>query len=258
MDLTNFTIAEIKALISSEPTDKLVNAMKNDKRAGVIKLLEKYYREQERLDRLRRKSQEMLKEEKNLWAKGFSFVGGVDEVGRGPLAGPVVAACVILPKGLTIEGVDDSKKLSEAKREELYSIITDSAIAVGIGTVSNTVIDKINIYEATIDAMVKACINCGREPDFLLIDAMQLKDIPIPQLSIVSGDSKSQSIAAASIVAKVTRDREMVNMDKLYPGYGFASNKGYGTKEHIDAIKALGLTPIHRRSFTNKIIKAVP
>ena len=191
---------------------------------------------------------EMLYYENDLFNSGINYIAGIDEVGRGPLVGPVVAAAVILPKKFYDERINDSKKLSEKMRNELYEIICADAVSVGIGVVSNERIDKINIYEATKEAMRKAVSNLGVKPEYLLIDAMKL-DIDIPSLSIIKGDSKSQSIAAASIVAKVTRDKMMYELDKIYPMYDFANNKGYGTKKHIEAIQKYGIISEHRKSF---------
>ena len=191
---------------------------------------------------------EMLFYENDLFNSGINYIAGIDEVGRGPLVGPVVAAAVILPKKFYDERINDSKKLSEKMRNELYEIICADAVSVGIGVVSNERIDKINIYEATKEAMREAVSNLGVKPEYLLIDAMKL-DIDIPSLSIIKGDSKSQSIAAASIVAKVTRDKMMYELDKIYPMYDFANNKGYGTKKHIEAIQKYGIISEHRKSF---------
>ena len=184
------------------------------------------------------------------------YICGIDEVGRGPFAGPVVAGAVILPKDEEILYLNDSKKLSEKKREELYDIIMDKAVAVGFGMEDSGVIDEINIKQATLKAMKKAIENLKNPktgekyvPDMLLVDAEHIPDIGISQVGIIKGDAKSVSIAAASIVAKVTRDRMMVEYDSIYPGYDFASNKGYGTAAHMAAIRELGMTPIHRRSF---------
>jgi len=182
--------------------------------------------------------------------KGYHLIAGIDEAGRGPLAGPVVAACVILPEGCCIEGINDSKKLSPAKREALYDIITKQAVSYGIGIVDEKCIDEINILNATKLAMKKAVEQMDPKPDILLIDAVRLEDIGIPQISITKGDALSISIAAASIIAKVTRDRMIEAMDSLYPEYGFKKHKGYGTAEHINAIKKYGICPIHRISFT--------
>ena len=184
------------------------------------------------------------------------YICGIDEVGRGPFAGPVVAGAVILPKDEEILYLNDSKKLSEKKREELYDIIMDKAVAVGFGMEDSGVIDEINIKQATLRAMKKAIENLKNPktgekyvPDMLLVDAEHIPDIGISQVGIIKGDAKSVSIAAASIVAKVTRDRMMVEYDSIYPGYDFVSNKGYGTAAHMAAIRELGMTPIHRRSF---------
>ena len=187
--------------------------------------------------------------ENEIYDEGHALVCGVDEAGRGPLAGPVCAAAVILPKDFYMEEINDSKKLSEKKREMLYSVIMENAISVGIGVKSEKVIDQVNIYEATKLAMIDAVNNLSVKPEHLLIDAMKL-DIDIPQTSIIKGDSKSESIAAASIVAKVTRDRMLDDLDLVYPEYDFKNNKGYGTKKHLEAIKKYGVIDEHRRSFS--------
>lgn len=191
---------------------------------------------------------DLYKYEKELYKSGCKYIGGVDEVGRGPLIGSVVAACVILPFDFALEGLTDSKKLSEKKRDEFYKVIWEKAIAIGIGIVDEKVIDEVNIYEATKIAMKKAICDTNIKPDHVLIDAMPL-DIDVPTTSIIKGDAKSISIAAASVIAKVTRDRMMYELDKIYPMYGLASNKGYGTKKHIEAIKKYGITKYHRLSF---------
>lgn len=191
---------------------------------------------------------DLYKYEKELYDKGCKYIGGVDEVGRGPLIGSVVAACVILPFDFALEGLTDSKKLSEKKRNEFYKVIWDKAIAIGIGIVDEKVIDEVNIYEATKIAMKKAICDTNIKPDHVLIDAMPL-DIDVPTTSIIKGDAKSISIAAASVIAKVTRDRMMYELDKIYPMYDLANNKGYGTKKHIEAIKKYGITKYHRLSF---------
>ena len=204
---------------------------------------------EEKREKLEIKLVEMKAYENALWDEGKLYVAGVDEVGRGPLAGPVVTAAVILPFDFDILGVDDSKKLSAKKREELYELIMEKAIAVSIGRREPEVIDEINILEATKAAMADAINGLSVKPDHVLIDAVKLKDLDIPQTAIIKGDAKSVSIAAASIIAKVTRDREMVEMDEKYPGYAFASNKGYGTKAHYEGLAKLGPCPIHRKSF---------
>ncbi len=191
--------------------------------------------------------------ERPLWEAGLS-VCGMDEVGRGPLAGPVVTCCVIMPREPLIEGVNDSKKLSEKKREKLFAEIEKNALAIGFGVCDQSVIDEINILNATKRAFVMAYNDMGMQADTAFIDAVKGLELPCEQLPIIHGDALSYSIACASIMAKVRRDRFMVEMDGLYPGYGFARNKGYGTAEHITALKELGPCPIHRRSFIRNFI----
>ncbi len=211
---------------------------------------------QERLELQKQRLVEMKKYEDALHAQGIQYVAGVDEVGRGPLAGPVVTAAVILPADFDVLGVDDSKKLSEKKREELFDIIKEKAICYSIGMNDEKRIDEINILEATKEAMGKAIKSLEIQPEHILIDALTLKDVDIPQTGIVKGDATSVSIAAASILAKVTRDRMMVEYESAYPGYGFAQNKGYGTKAHYEGLDKNGITPIHRRSFLVKYLEA--
>ncbi|MDD4027687.1 MAG: ribonuclease HII [Bacilli bacterium] len=191
---------------------------------------------------------DLYKYEKQLYKDGIEYIGGVDEVGRGPLIGPVVSACVVLPKKIKIKGLTDSKKLSEKKRNEYYKIIIDKALSIGIGIVDNKRIDEINIYEATKESMMLAIDNCNINIQHILIDAMKLNLI-INSTSIIKGDQKSISIAAASVIAKVTRDEIMYKMDNKYPQYDFKNNKGYPTKKHIDAIKKYGILEEHRRSY---------
>ena len=194
----------------------------------------------------------MYEYEKDCFAKGYKMIGGIDEAGRGPLAGPVVAACCILDPKEKILGLDDSKKLSEKKREELFVTIKEKALAYAVCSSSPEEIDDINILEATKKAMrncVKELAAKGNSPDILLIDAVNLSGTGLDVIPIIKGDAKSDSIAAASILAKVTRDHMMVEYDKEYPGYGFAKHKGYGTKDHYTAIREKGMTPIHRRTF---------
>lgn len=187
--------------------------------------------------------------EKELWKNGINLIAGMDEVGRGPLIGPVVTACVILPKDFVLEGLTDSKKLSEKKREEFYDYIMEHAISVGIGMMDEKVIDEVNIYEATKLAMYQAVEKSKVKPEHVLIDAMKLDKLEMPSTSIIKGDAKSISIAAASVIAKVTRDRMMIELDKKYPMYGFKSHKGYPTKKHIEAIKEYGLIDGYRKTF---------
>ena len=190
------------------------------------------------------------KYERELQERGVKLIAGVDEVGRGPLVGPVVTACVILPQNYELEGLTDSKKLSPKKRELFYDIIMRDAISVSIGMRDEKVIDDINIYEATKQAMYEAIEKAKVKPEHVLIDAMKLEKITIPSTSIIKGDLKSITIAAASVIAKVTRDRMLVELDKKYPEYGFKKNMGYGTKQHIEAIEKYGIIPEHRKTFS--------
>lgn len=218
--------------------DPLFQELATDTRSGVQKALKSRQKaiqaelaEEERLEA-------MLSYEKALYKKGYQAIAGIDEVGRGPLAGPVVAACVILPKYCKIKGLNDSKKIPKAKHETIYQAVKEKALAIGIGIIDNQLIDEVNIYEATKLAMLEAIKQLEgqlTQPDYLLIDAMTL-DIAISQQSILKGDANSLSIAAASIVAKVTRDQMMANYDRIFPGYGFAKNAGYGTKEHLQGL----------------------
>ena len=198
--------------------------------------------------------EKMLEYEKDLYSKGYEYICGIDEAGRGPLCGPVVAAAVILKKGDKIEGVNDSKKLSEKKREQVYEAIKESAVAYSVGIVDEKTIDEINILEATRLAMKKAVEGLSTKAEYALVDAEKKVPIDIPYTPIVKGDALSESIAAASIIAKVTRDRMIIELDKKYREYNFAKNKGYGTKQHTDAIKEYGLCPAHRRSFCKKFV----
>lgn len=248
-------IGEIKAqLAETKETELLdfIDEYKPDTRAGVVKLIEtarkrlkKYKDELERTEQLKKYEKEY---------EAFSYICGIDEVGRGPLAGPVVACGVILPKNCDILYINDSKKLSAAKREELYDVIMEKAVSVGIGMAGPERIDEINILQATYEAMRQAIGKLNPQPDLLLNDAVTIPMVDIRQVPIIKGDAKSISIGAASIIAKVTRDRMMEEYDNIYPGYGFASNKGYGSAEHIKAIKEIGPTPIHRRSFIKNFI----
>lgn len=215
----------------------------------------------ERLEKQKTRLEEMLSFERELWSAGKAFIAGVDEVGRGPLAGPVVTAAVILPRELgassaeasrlreLLLGVDDSKKLSPKQRDRLFDQIKEAAVCWAVGRREPQRIDEINILEATKEAMADAIVALPVKPDHVLIDAVSLKSLRIPQTAIIKGDARSISIAAASILAKVTRDREMVEMAKIWPGYAFESNKGYGTAAHYEGLAALGPCPIHRKTF---------
>ena len=213
-------------------------------------------------ERLRKKEEKLRKELERLEVMSayekeyaqYTHICGIDEVGRGPLAGPVVACAVVLPKDVTILYLNDSKKLSEKKRELLYDEIMEKAVAVGIGAVGPARIDEINILQATYEAMRSAINNLNPSPDILLNDAVTIPKVDIKQVPIIKGDAKSISIAAASVLAKVTRDRIMEEYDKKYPEYGFAKHKGYGTKQHIQALEQFGASPIHRRTFITKFV----
>lgn len=249
------SIAEIKAEFENAQEAEwasLYEKYSTDKRSGVQSVTQKYQKKEQSLRKERERLIEMRKYEDQY--EDCKFICGIDEAGRGPLAGPVVAGAVILPADCEILFLNDSKKLSAAKREELYDEIMEKAVAVGVGMASPARIDEINILQATYEAMRTAVSELGVEPDILLNDAVTIPEITIPQVPIIKGDAKSVSIAAASIIAKVTRDRLMVQYEEVLPGYGFAKHKGYGSKEHIEAIRRLGPTPIHRRTFIKNFI----
>ena len=244
------TIKEIKEELGkiTELDSPLFKEFEKDSRSGVQKEIEKRKKAiQAEIDENFR-LEAMFSYEKEFYAQGISLIAGVDEVGRGPLAGPVVAAAVILPKNCKIKGLNDSKKIPKKKHEEIFQAVKDKALAIGIGIMDNHVIDQVNIYEATKLAMKEAISQLDPQPEHLLIDAMKL-DLPISQTSIIKGDANSLSIAAASIVAKVTRDKIMSNYDQELPGYDFTQNAGYGTARHLEGLENHGVSPIHRTSF---------
>lgn len=244
------TIKEVKERLATidRLDHPLFEELIYDTRAGVQSAINKRKRElQKQVDEDLR-LEKMLTYEKELYAQGIQLIAGVDEVGRGPLAGPVVAAAVILPNNCKIPGLNDSKKIPKSKHQAIYQAVLDQAISVGIGVKDNHVIDQVNIYEATKLAMLEAIHELEPQPQHLLIDAMKL-DLPISQTSIIKGDANSLSIAAASIVAKVTRDQMMAAYNQEYPGYDFAQNAGYGTTKHLEGLEKQGVSPIHRRSF---------
>jgi ribonuclease HII len=248
------SISEIKAEFeNSADTDAMIDIYSGDERKGVADIINYYRKKQQNYKKELERLEKMYEYENKYYSDGAVYIAGIDEVGRGPLAGPVMTASVILPKNLKIPYVNDSKKLSAKKREELYDIILDKALAVSVRSEENTVIDEINILQATLLAMKKSIEQLSIRPDVILADAVTIPNIDIKQEKIIKGDAKSHSIAAASIVAKVTRDRLMCKYAKMYPEYGFDRNSGYGTKEHIDAIKKYGITPIHRKSFLGNI-----
>lgn len=251
----NRSVTEIKK--EFEQADKqslslLYDKYASDNRAGVVSLIAKYRKQEEKLEAEKKRMENMYIYERKY--ADFQYICGIDEVGRGPLAGPVVAGAVILPKNCDILYLNDSKKLSEKMREELYDEIMEKAVATGIGMASPQRIDEINILQATYEAMRMAIANLKVSPDLLLNDAVTIPEVKMRQVPIIKGDAKSASIAAASIIAKVTRDRLMVQYEEVLPGYGFASNKGYGSAVHIEALKEKGATPIHRQSFIGNFI----
>lgn len=248
-------ISAVKAIFQAAETEKLpelISLYEQDERSGIQKLLEAAKRRIQALETEKERTEVMKRYEYEY--EKYGFVCGIDEVGRGPLAGPVVAGAVILPKDCDILYLNDSKQLSEKKREELYDIIMEKAVATGIGYASPERIDEINILQATYEAMRDAVSKLSVKPDILLNDAVTIPGVEIRQVPIIKGDAKSISIAAASIIAKVTRDRLMVEYDSIFPKYGFAGNKGYGAAAHIEALKKYGPTPIHRRSFIGHFI----
>ena len=240
-------IKEKFAAVPVEGLSDVIELYKSDSRAGVQKEIEKAYKRLEALEKEKARVDALWKYEREY--ASYTYICGIDEVGRGPLAGPVVAGAVILPKDCDILYINDSKKLSEKKREELYDIIMEKAVSVGIGYASPERIDEINILQATYEAMREAINKLSVLPDILLNDAVTIPEVSCKQVPIIKGDAKSISIGAASIIAKVTRDRLMVDYDTIYPEYGFASNKGYGAAVHIEALKKYGPTLIHRKSF---------
>ena len=249
------SIAEIKKVFASTDLsdyDRLFEEYAGDDREGVKKILESAHRKKKAYDDEKIRMYKMFEYERKY--SDNEFISGIDEVGRGPLAGPVVAAAVILPKECDILYLNDSKQISAQKRELLYDEIMEKAVAVGVGMANQDVIDDINILNADYEAMKQAISKLSVRPQLLLNDAVNIPGVDIPQVGIIKGDTLSASIAAASIIAKVTRDRLMVEYDSIYPGYGFARNMGYGTAEHIKALETIGPCAIHRRSFITKFV----
>ena len=245
-------IRENFAAASETELPALYLEYEEDSRAGVQNLIQKYQKQEEALKKERERTEQMKIYEHKY--EDLGWICGIDEVGRGPLAGPVVAGAVILPRDSKILHLNDSKQLTAKKRDELYDVIMREAVAVGIGYASPARIDEINILQATYEAMREAISKLSVKPDVLLNDAVKIPQVDIRQVPIIKGDAKSVSIAAASIIAKVTRDRLMEEYDKVLPGYGFASNKGYGSAEHIAALKEIGPSPIHRQSFIGHFV----
>lgn len=250
-------IDEVKKILEEAVPDEVLTKLemfKNDERAGIKKLVNQYAKKHSAYMQELERIKNISSFENNLRLNGYKLIGGIDEVGRGPLAGPVVTAVVILPENCRILGINDSKKLSAKKREELSEIIKNDAIAYSFGSVSPKEIDEINILQATYMAMRKAISSLPVKADFILADAVTIPEIDIPQRGIIHGDAKSITIGAASIIAKVERDAMMVEYDKVFPEYGFSKNKGYGSAEHIEAIRKYGPCPIHRNSFIKNFV----
>ncbi|MFP7477659.1 ribonuclease HII [Terribacillus saccharophilus] len=244
------TIQQIRThLQEGTYSDEMLSSWGEDHRTGVQKLMDAHKKKLMKEQELREQYDRMCSFENTCYAKGKQYIAGIDEAGRGPLAGPVVAAAVILPRDAYIAGLNDSKQLSEAKREALYDQILDICIAYGVGIVSSQRIDEVNIYQAAKLAMLEAVDKLECQPDHVLVDAMPLSELSCTHESLIKGDQRSVSIAAASIIAKVTRDRMMKEADSAYPGYGFKDNMGYGTKQHLEALREQGITPLHRLSF---------
>jgi ribonuclease HII len=258
MELNSLTIEEISKLLSTvswEALPQVMESLKGDPRKGVQNLLSRYHKE---LDQRRAEEERLRKlweKEIDLQKNGYRHIAGIDEAGRGPLAGPVVAACVVLPSGCSLPGLNDSKQLTLDARSILAELIKEQCIAWSIGIVDHQEIDRINIYQATIKAMVKAVQSLKIQPDYLIIDALKIP-LQIPQEGIVQGDCKCAAIAAASIIAKTYRDGMMDVLDEIYPQYGFKEHKGYATPRHVEAIRRYGPCEIHRQSFMQKILRS--
>lgn len=242
-------LAEIKELLQGQPTEELLQELQADSRTGVQKLLSSYYKRLEKAAAEKKRFKEMLAYEEKFYNEGAEYICGVDEAGRGPLAGPLVIAAVVLPREVFIEGLNDSKQLSAAKREKLYTEVMAKALAISVNIVSISNIDKLNIYHATQEGMQQVVAKLELKPQVALVDAMPIHVEGTKSVAIVHGDALSASIAAASIIAKVTRDHIMEDLDKLYPVYGFAGHKGYGSALHMQAIREHGACPWHRRSY---------
>ncbi len=255
--MEKLSVKEIKDIVQTSSYDQYlsyINILSKDKRESVKKIAISLSKKMDAIRKEEERLKDMFVIEDSLLNLGYKKIGGIDEAGRGPLAGPVVAACVILDKNPMIQGINDSKKISEKNRDKIFDIIVNSDIAYGIGISDNNEIDKMNILNATFLAMKRAIAMATKKPDFIIVDGNQtIKDVDYTQKSVVQGDSKSITIACASILAKVTRDKIMKQYAEIYPQYGLDKHKGYGTKEHIEAINKYGITPIHRLSFLKNI-----
>ena len=243
------TISEIREILLGSPSEEFLAELELDSRVAVKKLLQAYHKRIEKAALERERFHKMLSYERNYYAEGAKLIAGVDEAGRGPLAGPLVIAAVVMPEEFFISGLNDSKQISASKRDKLYDEILQKALSVSVNIVSISNIDELNIYRATQQGMAEVLLHLDKQPDVALIDAIPVEAGEIKTVSLVHGDALSASIAAASIIAKVTRDRIMEKLDALYPAYKFANNKGYGSKDHMQAIDQDGVTEWHRRSY---------
>ena len=243
------TISEIREILLGSPSEEFLAELELDSRVAVKKLLQAYHKRVEKAALERERFHKMLSYERNYYEEGAKLIAGVDEAGRGPLAGPLAIAAVVMPEEFFISGLNDSKQISASKRDKLYDEILQKALSVSVNVVSISNIDELNIYRATQQGMAEVLLHLDKQPDVALIDAMPVEAGDIKTVSLVHGDALSASIAAASIIAKVTRDRIMEKLDTLYPAYKFANNKGYGSKEHMQAIDMEGVTEWHRRSY---------
>ena len=243
------TISEIREILLGSPSEEFLAELELDSRVAVKKLLQAYHKRVEKAALERERFHKMLSYERNYYEEGAKLIAGVDEAGSGPLAGPLVIAAVVMPQEFFISGLNDSKQISASKRDKLYDEILQKALSVSVNIVSISNIDELNIYRATQQGMAEVLLHLDKQPDVALIDAMPVEAGDIKTVSLVHGDALSASIAAASIIAKVTRDRIMEKLDTLYPAYKFANNKGYGSKDHMQAIDQDGVTEWHRRSY---------
>ena len=243
------TISEIREILLGSPSEEFLVELEQDGRVAVKKLLQAYHKRVEKAALERERFHKMLSYERQYYAEGAKLIAGVDEAGRGPLAGPLVIAAVVMPEEFFISGLNDSKQISASKRDKLYDEILQKALSVSVNIVSISNIDELNIYRATQQGMAEVLLHLDKQPDVALIDAMPVEAGDIKTVSLVHGDALSASIAAASIIAKVTRDRIMEKLDALYPAYKFVNNKGYGSKDHMQAIDQDGVTEWHRRSY---------
>ncbi len=243
------TISEIREILLGSPSEEFLAELELDQRVAVKKLLQAYHKRIEKAALERERFHKMLSYERQYYDEGAKLIAGVDEAGRGPLAGPLVIAAVVMPQEFFISGLNDSKQISASKRDKLYDEILQKALSVSVNIVSISNIDELNIYRATQQGMAEVLLHLDKQPDVALIDAMPVEAGDIKTVSLVHGDALSASIAAASIIAKVTRDRIMEKLDTLYPAYKFANNKGYGSKDHMQAIDQDGVTEWHRRSY---------